>query len=388
MVSETASPATIKTVSPTIISPTISTRIKIARVLCILAVIYMHIPPYLIDPPTTAFSSSGIIWMIREIIGRSSVPLLSVVSGYLLVMLAGSKSWTDQVGRKILTVVVPLALWSAVIIAKDAVLSGPATLPDVSAIPQHLFGISGFPRNGPLYFLRDVFVCVLWTPVLLYALERKPWILFALLVANSIFNLDGVIFTNSAIVLFFTIGLAFAKGLGSPDIIDRHSRILAPLSLVILLAIGCLPFYMNYDWIAASENDWALRVLQLADRFAGAILFWCVTKSLLRFPRVVTFITAFEPVIFFTFCGHTLIAGAVWMCFETVGFRIGGAAHLAFFAAAPLIGLAASICGTFVLSLVAPRFLGLLLGGRSPSRAQFWNMLAFGRLAPRPVAAG
>ncbi len=364
-----------------------SSRIKIARVCCILAVIYMHIPPYLMDPPTEAFSSSGVIWMIREIIGRSSVPLLSIVSGYLLVMLAGSKSWTDQVGKKILTVVVPLALWSAVIIAKDAVLDGTATLPTVSAIPQHLFGISGYPRNGPLYFLRDVFVCVLWTPVLLYGLQRKAWLLFALLIANGIFNLDGVIFTNSAIVLFFAIGLAFAKGLASPDIIDRHSRILAPLSLAILIAIGCLPFYANYDWIGDSQNDWALRVLQLADRFAGAILFWCATGALLRFPRLVAFTVAFEPVIFFAFCGHTLIAGAVWMCFETLGYRIGGTAHMLFFATAPFVGLAASVCATFVMSLVAPGFLALLLGGRSPTRAQFWTMLAFGRRTPLPAAA-
>lgn len=260
-----------------------SSRIKIARVCCILAVIYMHIPPYLIDPPTTAFSSSGIIWMIREIIGRSSVPLLSIVSGYLLVILAGSKSWSDQVGRKILTVVVPRPVERGD--HCQGCCAGRAGYPSRGQRhPQHLFGISGYPRNGPLYFLRDVFVCVLWTPVLLYALERKPWVLFALLIANSIFNLDGVIFTNSAIVLFFAIGLAFAKGMASPDIIDRHSRILAPLSFAILLAIGCLPFYANYDWIGDHEHDWALRVLQLVDRFAGAILFWWATKALLRFP--------------------------------------------------------------------------------------------------------
>lgn len=70
------------------------------------------------------------------------------------------------------------------------------------------------------------------------------------------------------------------------------------------------------------------------------------------------------------------------MCFETLGFRIGGTAHMLFFATAPFVGLAASVCATFVLSLVAPGFLALL-------RRQKPEPAAVPEYAgPRPTGAG
>ena len=364
---------------PRLMTAELSDRIIVARVICILAVIYVHMPPYMMPPPDDPFSVEAVVWMVREGIGRTSVPLLSVVSGFLTVQLLGSRSWESQVAKRCWTLLLPLAAWNLIAIGKDLVLDGSGTLPDEEQVLQALFGIVGYPRITPLYFLRDMFLCALLCPIALLALRKTMLAFLAFLLINSVLNFDGVLFTNSAIPLFFVLGLAFGSGFLRFDGIDRYRSVLLPLSLLSLGTIASLPFWGSPAWIVAPENADPMRALQVAERFAGAVMFWLLARGLLAFPRFTNLLKAWEKIIFVVFCSHTFVVGAGWMVLERTGQTIGSGMHLAYFLTGPLLALAAAFAVAFILSFVQPRVLQFLAGGRAPTQGEFRAMVPGGR---------
>ncbi|MDO8904297.1 hypothetical protein [Hydrogenophaga sp.] len=79
---------------------------------------YVHVNPGLNDhvgelPPNLSYLEN----LLSEILGRASVPALSVLGGYLAVMAYGQRrSWAIYVGERWQTLVVPLIGWNAIII--------------------------------------------------------------------------------------------------------------------------------------------------------------------------------------------------------------------------------------------------------------------------------
>jgi hypothetical protein len=67
-------------------SPVSSDAIRIARVLCIVCMAYVHMRQPNVDFP--------IVWaVVVDTLGRASVPLLSVISGYLMVPFFSRRTW-------------------------------------------------------------------------------------------------------------------------------------------------------------------------------------------------------------------------------------------------------------------------------------------------------
>ena len=70
------------------VSREISDSIRVARVIGILGLVIIHVPPWRIDlgdPPRAIGAFDLIFLYCQELFGRASVPLLSVISGYLMV---------------------------------------------------------------------------------------------------------------------------------------------------------------------------------------------------------------------------------------------------------------------------------------------------------------
>lgn len=347
------------------ISDPVSRRIAIARVICILAVIYVHSPPYGDRVPSLLLSIDGVTWVMREILARSSVPLLSIVSGFLTVRL-DTGGYGDRLRKKVKTLLVPLLLWNLIAVAKDGVMPGGAW-PPLAALPQLLLGIDGNPRIYPLYFLRDIFVCNLLLPVLLYGIGRWPRVTLALLLANAVVNADLALFTNSAIPLFFAVGLALGARRLSPAPMVRRPIVWASGAVLVLVAIAAMPFIFGVsarNWPGAIENG-----VVVIQRVAGAILFWqaagiAMNRMAGRIARRI------EPIIFFIFCAHPLLLGAAWLVCQAAKLDAQPLAVLLFFLAAPLTVLILSIIGVAGLLATVPWLLRLLMAGRAPTWAQ------------------
>lgn len=354
-------------VTPAYTAPAIadatSRRIRIARVLCILAVVWVHSPPYGDRVPTAAFTSDGVVWLIREMFARSSVPLLSVISGYLAIRL-DKGSYPTIIRKKFFTLIVPLFLWNLIGLANKVLQTG--TFPSLIYLPKLLLGVTGYPMLLPLYFLRDVFVCNLLLPILLLGVRRATLITLAALLLNAIHDADGPLFLNSAIPLFFVAGLALGDGRLSTRWIARRPAAWAIGSATVLLLIATLPLYASAarTW----GTDWS-NAVTIAQRTAGAIFFWIVAGAALN-GAAGRLARRYEPIIFFIFCGHLLLLGAAWKLFGLAGLVQLPAAVLAFFLLSPVTVLMLSIMAVLVLGTVMPKLLAVLIAGRVPTEEQ------------------
>ncbi len=143
------------------------------RIVLISGIVFVHIP---FDTDSSPFHGAyGLFdWLrvfLRDSLFRVGVPCLSAISGYLLFRHgSASLDYGKTVRRKAKTVLLPFLLWNSVFFLFVLILQnrgiGDGYIPDLtSASPRMLatllFAVEGTPIDLPLYFLRDLFVCIL-----------------------------------------------------------------------------------------------------------------------------------------------------------------------------------------------------------------------------------
>jgi fucose 4-O-acetylase-like acetyltransferase len=343
-----------------------SVRIKAARVLCILALVYVHVPPW--HPQNGGGTPFDLIFVtLQEAFARTSVPLLSVVSGYLLVTTDRARGYSDMIGRKLRSLIVPLMLWNVIAAALNlAVGDLPAT--GILGWLDRLVALRTTPLITPLYFLRDVFLCMLLSPLLVLAVRRAAAPALIVLTGLALTGLLDRIWITSLILVFFTAGLAI--GIGRFPV-----RRFPPTPVVLLFFLPVAA--ISVDWalhgadgglIWAVEPSWvgaAMRCLSLAQRAAGALMFWMLTDLAVR-SRLKPGLFAVEPFIFFFFCAHALVLNASWRALTPLGLTYGDPAYQVYFLSAPFTTLAICMAGALILLRIWPGLLKALCGGRLP----------------------
>src|SRR5690606_28736215 len=192
-----------------------SDAISIARVLCILGVVYVHAWTGLSGADLEQLrgtSQESLRWVLMEIFGHSAVPLLGLISGWLVSGSSRTRDWGSHVGRKMQTILLPMLTWNALGIL---LVSGAAFLFHMLApvphsaewIVQELFIVSRNPDiNVQMPFLRDLFLCMLAAPLLV----RLPgWLLMTvagIALACQITGLGPPVLMRPSILFFFVIG--------------------------------------------------------------------------------------------------------------------------------------------------------------------------------------
>lgn len=355
------------------ITPAISARIKIARVLCILMLVYVHVPPWF--PPGLADGRAPDAFdiffaFVNEAVSRTSVPLLSVISGYLLMMpdTAGKAiSQGRRIAKKVPSLIIPLLLWNAIAVTLNFALGrlDPAT--PLEWI-NRFTALASSPMITPLYFLRDIFLCVLLFPLIRLALRRASRYTLIALAAMSIFGLTAFLFINPFILLFFAFGCGVANGVfGEPKI-----GFWPVVALSIIIACVVTALHLQQFRGLLPDDYWTrtgLAALVMVQRASGALLFWKITAWLLE-RRAGALAQRIEPHIFFFFCAHTLVLGLLWRAVSTLGFDYGTAGYAIFYIAAPIWALIPVLAATAILLAISPPVLRMLCGGRLP-RALF-----------------
>ncbi|MEW4569534.1 acyltransferase [Tautonia sp. JC769] len=334
----------------------------VARVLCILGVIYIHLPPYTNEFPDPFLGAGGLFWFVRHGIGFASVPLLSAIAGYLAARPSPNASQGLQVRRKASSLLLPMILWNCIALCKDMAEHGMLPDPYVANILNQIFALTDFPRVVPLYFLRDLFVCMLLTPLLIRCLKSQELLCLGLLLANAVFNLDGLLLLNSPIILFYSMGLAAASRPAPPD---GGARPGFRHGLAVVATVG-LSFLAEG---LPGESPFAQEIRRsafIANSLAVAMLFWALSRWLVSTGRAAR-ITCVEPIMFFVFCSHTLAIGLLWALLRRAGVEPWSATYVAFFLVAPLVILAMCMAGGLIMSRLAPGPSRILMGGRFPT---------------------
>ncbi len=194
---------------------TVSDRIKIARTLCIFFMTFVHVQPGIAenvyDRDTGFFDI--VYFILTRLVGLSSVSLLSVVSGYFIVSSLLKAGTGPLIASKLKTLVVPLVAWNVLmfgLLIAYGLLSGNwRDMPDATllGIANAFFAITEWPLVVPLWFLRDLFVCCLFAPLLYAGLRRFPVATALVVVVFVVFGKDLYIMQRPQLLLFFGIGM-------------------------------------------------------------------------------------------------------------------------------------------------------------------------------------
>lgn len=369
------------------VSPALSERIKVARVLCIAFMIYVHINPGEAQFAPFTHAVSAFDWVrffFADTLGRTSTGLLAAVSGYLLIATGGLSSFRRLVAKRFESLVVPMTLWSAAALGMGAL--GEALSPGYFAshfvrpwswgeLPNFLLGITHQPANLPLGFVRDLFACALVTPVLAPLLRRLPVLTLAGLLAVMLLKVQIWVVLAPNVLLFFAVGVFLAqRGRTLMDWIDRRPRWVIGAFLGYALALTAVDMELHvrpHDaWRPYYDAAFELQ------RFLGAAAFWALAGWAARAPFA-PFLRRLEPFAFLTFCSHLLVTTPVWFLWQKVFGGYYGALYPVFFFSGPALSFAGAIALAHLLDRVAPGVLYVLNGGRPIS----------GERRARPVAA-
>ena len=332
----------------------LSSRINLMRILLISGIVFVHVP---FDPPTSPFNGAfGWFDWLRVFLGdsffRIGVPCLSAISGYLLFRPGSREFHYPAVLRsKAKTVLAPFLLWNlgllVAVLAMQRANIGVGYFPDLWSAPfrdllSHAFALEGYPVNLPLYFLRDLLVCILLSPLLAFLVRRAP-----VLVCGALFILAilpevtiGIVLKKS-ILFSFAFGIALALHRLDTKALDRYAPagVAAVLAAAALLAVGLFRTGPDFPfWLDLARNTMSI---------LGALGFWLLSALLVR-TAIGRRLAGTGSLSFWIFCGHYPLLVGLWMVWN----RIAGDGYYPFF----YIG---AIGATFTILILSNRFVSL-----------------------------
>ncbi len=358
-------------------------RINAARVACVLMMMYVHVPggqeavesiavltPTRLDHWFEAFLIEGP--------GRASAALLSVVSGYLaaVTLLRGKSSVKSLYQRRFMSVVVPMVCW-ALLTCFVYIALGQADTSFRSETTtwlgklNYVFFLTDTPYGPTMHlgFLRDLFVCVLLSPLLLLALRHAANATVGLLAIIYLIEHSGqlVIILRPLVILGFTLGMLLALRRTRLDQLDEHwALFLAMTTVFAVLIIWTNAGLLNpiddflFQWNISLKESF----LYPMSRLSGSLAIWCLLPLLLQ-GRLRQVVAKFSPYLFAAFCSHflvlTLLFNGLWLPV------LGGTesyAHIVWFICAPIISMAVAIAMVNVVARIYPPIASLMTGGR------------------------
>jgi len=366
-------------------------RIVLVRILCIYGMIYVHVPA--LDTTHGVFNADGyfhfefIRAFLIEGYGRTSACLLSVVSGYLVAATLSGKSASIKrfYQRKFNSIYVPMLIWGLVSILLFSLVSllQPTFITEVCGFDRSLI-VSCFDvvfhltamSDGPtmhLAFLRDLFVCMLLAPLLIFLLRSIPIILLAVLLTVYLVDLESVFILRPLVVLGFSVGIFIYLNRCRTFWVDR----LWVVWLALWIAITLLIIAFNQDQLR--ELQWAFAANGLdaresffypLSRLFGALSLWSVSSKLLSL-QLFRWCCRFEPCLFVAFCAHPLILVVIHSVFSfVVKNELASQLYPIWFLLAPAVAITCAKIGTLAFLWLMPKLVYKFKGARCAVEAQ------------------
>ncbi|MEC3950126.1 acyltransferase family protein [Sphingobium sp. HWE2-09] len=344
-----------------------SAAIAIARVICILGVVYVHAWTGLNGEALKALRGTGqddLRWLLMELFGRSAVPLLGVISGWLVARSQVTLDWRRHVERKARTIVLPMILWNIIAIL---LVSGAAWQLGLSApIPKSVWWTVNevliLTRNPDINvqmpFLRDLFLCMVAAPVLVRMPSWSLVVVAAIAAACHIAGFGPPILMRASILVFFSIGILAQRG-------GWAERVAGTPALLAAAPFALLMMAQLYLVVTVGDDAWPLaqRALDLVLRIAAAVAFWRLAWALAASPAR-PMLLRIEPYAFFLFCAHLIL---IWLFGPVLGGvfgKMGTPLYPFYLIAQPFMVLGVVMLIGAGLRRVAPGAAAVLSGGR------------------------
>ncbi len=345
----------------------LSSRINLMRIILISGIVFVHVPH---NPETSPFLGVyGFFDWIRVFLGdalfRIGVPCLSAISGYLLFR-RGMQAfdYLATVKSKTKTVLLPFILWNGALFLAVLLLQrfevGLGYFPDLwnattREIISHGAALEELPVNVPLYFLRDLFVCILLSPLLAFLVKRFALVTLAvLLIITAWPDLTLFIVQKKSILFSFTLGIALALHKVDLKTLDPYA---GRITVAVLLAAASLATGLYFT---GPEFTFELNLLRNLLAVFGAMGLWA-SSSLLIQSRTGRRLSETGSLSFWIFCAHYPLLVIMWMVWN----RGGPDFYPAFYVGAVLLSFAILIVSNAQVRARLPTLYGVLTGSRS-----------------------
>ncbi|BCA63204.1 hypothetical protein HMP09_2438 [Sphingomonas sp. HMP9] len=347
----------------------LSTAIAIARLIGIMGIVYVHAwtGRTAEELSAVAFSGQAVFrTALGEIFGRSAVPLLGMISGWLVVSAATRQRYGAFLRGKARTILLPMLLWNAIaiLLVGTAATFGDLKAPTPSSIGWTLNELVPLAHandiNVQMPFLRDLFVCMILAPLLVRASTAWLALVASIVVVWSVSGVHVPLLLRPQILLFFTAGIA-ARRFGVAERVARWPVALCAVPFVVLVAPRLWTALLGNMFFDSHPQGMA--AFDIAFRLTSAVLFWRVAWALAG-SRVADRLRGIERYGFLAFCDHLVL---LWLFGPVIGLAtgaMGAALYPAYLLVQPLLVLAVTIVLGRALIAVSPTAARVLSGGR------------------------
>ncbi|WP_243645387.1 acyltransferase [Sphingomonas sp. PP-CE-1G-424] len=347
----------------------LSTAIAIARLIGILGIVYVHAwtGRTAEELAAVAFSWQAVLrTVLGEVFGRSAVPLLGMISGWLVVSTAMRQPYGAFLRGKARTILLPMVLWNAIalVLVGAAATFGDLKAPTPSSIGWTLNELVPMVHaddiNVQMPFLRDLFVCMMIAPVLVRA--SSAWLAVVALIAVvwSVFGVHVPLLLRPQILLFFTAGIV-ARRSGVAERVAGWPVARCALPFVVLIAPRLWTALLGNAFFDAHPH--LMAAFDIVFRLASAVLFWRLAWALAG-SDVADRLRGIERYGFLAFCDHLVL---LWLFGPVIGLAtgaLGAGLYPAYLLVQPLLVLGVTVVLGQVMMALSPSVARVLSGGR------------------------
>ena len=194
---------------------------------------------------------------ISHNLGSIAVPCFFIISGYLFVLKLNDKFsfsfYKKQLSNRIHTLLIPYLIWNAVLILsillKNYIFSQIGLAEDDFKnylINNSIYEIIwGYPINYPLWYLRDLIIMVILSPILFY-IGKTHWGIIVLYLYYLLQNNNLVSGFSSTAIFYFSFGIWIRYHFSTfKNLLKDYKYILMLMSLIMLLSLS---FYYHAEY--------------------------------------------------------------------------------------------------------------------------------------------
>lgn len=305
--------------------------------------------------------------LVAAFLTDQSVPVYFFIAGYVFFLNISltREVYTRKLRNRFSSLLVPYVLWNVAALALAACYQGgidsAATL--MRRLGEALTGTAStpgglvFPADSPMWFVRDLMVMAVATPLLAWLFRRKAgkWCIAA---AGILWAIPATRhwggWQMQEAFFFFTWGAWMSHG--GRDMMHEFRRV-RTLSFIAYPASATAAFALAGTHPAAAA--WCKTAAIIAGLFfAYNIAAVCVERGHTRWA------SSLAPAAFFVYCSHVILlppAGSLWLRVFTPATPAGAIAFLALQACTVA---AIATAAFFAMRRYSPRLLAPFVGGR------------------------
>ncbi len=351
-----------------------SQRLSILRFPLIVGVVFIH--AYATNIGLSG-GSIGIVQnnfitdFIRNVISqgfaRTAVPLFFLMSGYFFFLDfdPSIKMYFKKIKDRIRTLLIPFLLWNCATLFLISIAQViPATQSFFSGVNsqiasytvfeyiRNIFGLGKEPIAGHFWFIRDLMLIVLLTPIINFVSTRIPILYSIILFGCWILNYWPVYAPSTSAVLFFSIGAMFAIHNKSLFVFDKHGIVITAIYVPIVI-IGAL---LNQELFAPTLHKIGI--------VFGIISMLFLTKLAIISHYLKNMLLSLSETSFFVFAAHYTLIIAIQKLAYKVLMPQSWMSILTLYFSLPIFVIILLVFVYHILSRKAPGFIGILTGGR------------------------